>query len=59
MRKAGKLAAETLDFITKYVKPGVTTEKLDKLCHNFIVNNNKNWNCKISKCLENIKIIYI
>ena len=28
MRKAGKLAAETLDFITKYVKPGVTTEKL-------------------------------
>ena len=39
MRKAGYLAAETLDFITKYVEPGITTEKLDNLCHNFIVNN--------------------
>ena len=40
MRKAGFLAARTLDFITKYVKPGVTTEKLNQLCHNFIINNN-------------------
>ena len=39
MRKAGKLAAETLDFITKYVQPGVTTEKLNQLCHNFIIDN--------------------
>ena len=39
MRKAGCLAAKTLDFITKYVKPGITTEKLNQLCHNFIVNN--------------------
>ena len=39
MRKAGKLAAETLDFITKHIKPGVTTEELNKLCHNFIVSN--------------------
>ena len=31
MRKAGYLAAETLDFITKYVEPGITTEKLDSL----------------------------
>jgi methionyl aminopeptidase len=37
MRKAGRLAAETLDFITPMVKPGVTTETLDKLCHDFIV----------------------
>ena len=29
---AGNLAAETLDEITAYVKPGVTTEKLDKIC---------------------------
>ena len=36
MRKAGKLAAETLDMITPYVVPGVTTEKLDTLCHEFI-----------------------
>lgn len=36
MRKAGCLAAETLDMITAHVKPGVTTEKLDSLCHHFI-----------------------
>ena len=40
MRKAGKLAAETLDFITPHVQPGVTTEELDKLCHGFILDNN-------------------
>ena len=37
MRKAGRLAAETLDMITPHVKPGVTTERLDQLCHEFIV----------------------
>ncbi len=37
MRKAGRLAAETLDVITPMVKPGTTTETLDKLCHDFIV----------------------
>ncbi len=37
MRKAGKLAAETLDFITPHVVPGVTTDELDRLCHGFIV----------------------
>ncbi|HZS81703.1 MAG TPA: type I methionyl aminopeptidase [Stellaceae bacterium] len=37
MRRAGRLAAETLDFITPYVKPGVTTDELDRLCHGFIV----------------------
>ncbi|MGB0749672.1 MAG: type I methionyl aminopeptidase [Magnetospiraceae bacterium] len=36
MRAAGKLAAETLDYITPFVEPGVTTEKLDQLCHAFI-----------------------
>ena len=40
MRKAGKLAAETLDYITEYVAPGVTTEKLDQLCHEFITSRN-------------------
>jgi methionyl aminopeptidase len=40
MRKAGRLAAETLDFITTYVKPGVTTGELDRLCHGFIIDNN-------------------
>jgi methionyl aminopeptidase len=37
MRAAGRLAAETLDFITPYVTPGATTEYLDKLCHDFII----------------------
>lgn len=37
MRKAGRLAAETLDFITEHVKPGVTTEQINQLCHDFIV----------------------
>ena len=37
MRQAGRLAAEVLDFITPHVQPGVTTDALDKLCHEFIV----------------------
>ena len=36
MRAAGRLAAETLDMITPHVRPGVTTEELDRLCHEFI-----------------------
>ncbi|MBR9973599.1 type I methionyl aminopeptidase [Magnetospirillum sp. J10] len=36
MHKAGRLAAETLDFITPYVQPGVTTAELDRLCAAFI-----------------------
>lgn len=39
MRRAGLLAAQTLDFITDYVEPGVTTEALNKHCHDFIVGN--------------------
>jgi len=35
MRKAGRLAAELLDYITPYVKPGVTTGELDRLCETF------------------------
>jgi len=40
MRKAGKLAAQTLDFITPYVKVGVTTDELNTLCHQFILEHN-------------------
>jgi len=36
MRKAGRLAAETLDFIAPHVVPGITTEALDSLCAGFI-----------------------
>jgi methionyl aminopeptidase len=37
MRAAGRLAAETLDMIGPHVAPGVTTEWLNTLCHDFIV----------------------
>ncbi|MGE4481710.1 type I methionyl aminopeptidase [Acidocella sp.] len=36
MRAAGRLAAETLDMITEHVVPGVTTDRLNELCHDFI-----------------------
>jgi len=37
MRVAGRLAAEVLDVIAPYVKPGVETDALDTICHNHIV----------------------
>jgi methionyl aminopeptidase len=37
MRVAGRLAAQVLDMITPYVRPGVSTEELDRLCHEYIV----------------------
>jgi methionyl aminopeptidase len=36
MRNAGRLAAETLDFVTPHVVPGVTTGELDRLCADFV-----------------------
>lgn len=36
MRKSGRLAAATLDFITPYVVPGASTGELDRLCEQFI-----------------------
>jgi methionyl aminopeptidase len=38
MRIAGRLGAEVLDYITPFVVHGVTTDELDKLCHDYIVN---------------------
>ena len=38
MREAGRLAAEVLQVVAPYVKPGVTTEELDRICHDHIVN---------------------
>jgi methionyl aminopeptidase len=37
MRVAGRLAAEVLDFIAPHVRPGITTGELDKLCHDYMV----------------------
>ncbi|MEK9672497.1 MAG: type I methionyl aminopeptidase [Rhodospirillaceae bacterium] len=39
MRRAGRLAAETLDMIVPHVQPGVTTERLDQICHHYIMDH--------------------
>ena len=38
MRFAGKLASGVLEMITPLVKPGISTGELDKICNDFIVN---------------------
>lgn len=38
MRIAGKLAAEVLEMIAPHVVPGVTTNELDQICHDYIIN---------------------
>ncbi|MEW6648325.1 MAG: type I methionyl aminopeptidase [Pseudomonadota bacterium] len=38
MRVAGRLAAEVLEMIAPHVQPGVSTDELDRLCHDYIVN---------------------
>ena len=37
MRRAGQLAAATLDMVTPHVRPGVTTAELDRICHEYIL----------------------
>ncbi len=37
MRVAGRLAADVLTMIAPHVKPGITTEELDRICHAYIV----------------------
>jgi len=39
MREAGAAAASVLDMIGEHVMPGVTTDHIDQLCHDFIVND--------------------
>ncbi|MEN8165946.1 MAG: type I methionyl aminopeptidase [Pseudomonadota bacterium] len=38
MRVAGRLAAEVLEMIAPYVRPGITTAELDRICHDYIIN---------------------
>ena len=38
MRVAGRLAAEVLEMIGDHVRPGVSTDELDRLCHDYMVN---------------------
>ncbi|MES2253329.1 MAG: type I methionyl aminopeptidase [Pseudomonadota bacterium] len=40
MRKAGKLASQLLDYITPFVKTGITTDELDTLCHTWTLEHN-------------------
>lgn len=37
MREAGRLAAATLEMIQPHVQPGVSTERLNQLCHDFLI----------------------
>jgi len=38
MRVAGRLAAEVLDMIEEHIKPGISTDELNTICHDYIVN---------------------
>ena len=38
MRIAGRLAADALDMIEEFVQPGISTAELDRICHDFITN---------------------
>lgn len=39
MRVAGRLAAEVLEMIEPFVKAGVTTDELNRICHDYIINH--------------------
>ena len=39
IKVAGSLAADTLDEITAYIKPGITTKKIDEICYEYIRDN--------------------
>jgi methionyl aminopeptidase len=41
MRIAGKLAADVLEMIEPHVSPGISTEELNQICHDYIVNEQK------------------
>ena len=41
MRIAGRLAADVLMMITPHVQPGITTDELNQICHDYIVNEQK------------------
>lgn len=40
MRRAGKLAARTLEHVEKYLKIGISTNEIDKIVHDFTLTNN-------------------
>jgi len=48
MRVAGRLAAEVLEYIEEYVKPGISTGEIDRICHDYITNHQN----AITACLD-------
>ncbi|OGT88410.1 MAG: type I methionyl aminopeptidase [Gammaproteobacteria bacterium RIFOXYA12_FULL_61_12] len=41
MRIAGRLAAEVLEMIEPHIRPGITTDEIDQICHDYILNVQK------------------
>lgn len=41
MRRAGRMAADLLDFIAPHVQPGITTDELNALCHQYMIDVQK------------------
>ena len=50
MRVAGKLAAEVLDYIAPFVTAGRTTNDIDQLCHDYMVNEQKTIPAPLNYC---------
>jgi methionyl aminopeptidase len=55
MRVAGVLASEVLDYITPYVKPGITTDSLNSLCHSYMVNKQRTIPAPLNYCPPGFK----
>ncbi len=45
LREAGKIVAETHDYLKKFIKPGITTKELDKLAYDFIISKGATPSC--------------
>lgn len=45
LREAGRIVAETHAYLAKYIKPGITTEELDKLAYDFIISKGATPSC--------------
>ena len=50
MRVAGKLAAQVLDFIAPFITAGRTTADIDKLCHDYMVNEQQTIPAPLNYC---------
>ena len=50
MRVAGRLAAEALEMIEEHIKPGVSTGEIDRICHEYITNEQQALSACPSNC---------